>query len=182
MRILAIQEAKETMTLVDLPYEYKDLEPVMGRETVKLHYDVLSRGYVDRFNKGEGEPEFNRAGAMLHNLFWPQLKSPKVNNQPNGSSLGLIEKVHGSFEDFRDALVEEAAKFQGSGWIYMSRDGSIKTLKNQSWKNDVIMPLDVWEHAYLLDYQGPDARKKYMRGLLRCINWNVINDRLNISI
>jgi len=178
MRVLAIQEAKETMTLVDLPYEYKDLEPVMGRETVKLHYDVLSRGYVDRFNKGEGEPEFNRAGAMLHNLFWPQLKSPKVNNQPNGSSLGLIEKVHGSFEDFRDALVEEAAKFQGSGWIYMSRDGSIKTLKNQSWKNDVIMPLDVWEHSYIMDY-GAD-RRKYMRSLLRCINWNVINDRLNV--
>jgi Fe-Mn family superoxide dismutase len=182
MRFQHILEAKETLSLVDLPYKHDALEPVMGRETVKLHYDVLSRGYVDRFNKGEGDPEFNRAGAMLHNLFWPQLQPPKVNNQAKGASLELIEKIHGSFEDFRDALVEEAAKFQGSGWVYMARDGAIKTLKNQSWKNDVIMPLDIWEHAYLLDYQGGDAKRKYIRGILRCINWNVINDRLNISI
>lgn len=179
MRIHALKEAKETLVLVDLPFEYPALEPVMGRETVRLHYDVLSRGYVERFNKGEGDPEFNKAGAMLHNLFWPQLQAPRVNNQPKGSSLALIEKVHGSFEDFRDSLVEEAAKFQGSGWVYLARDGEIRTLKNQSWKNDIIMPLDIWEHSYIMDY-GAD-RRKYLRGLLRCINWNVINDRINIG-
>jgi Fe-Mn family superoxide dismutase len=180
MRFSNIMEGKETLTLVDLPYDYGDLAPVMGKETVKLHYDVLSRGYVDRFNKGEGDPEFNRAGANLHNLFWLQLMKPKVNNQPRGASLELIEKVYGDWIDLRDAMIEEAGKFQGSGWIYMAKDGSIKTLKNQTWRSDVIMPMDVWEHSYLMDY-GAD-RKKYMRNLFRCINWNVINDRLNVGV
>lgn len=178
MRIKAIVEAKETLELVDLPYAENALEPVMSADTVRLHYGVLSRGYVDRFNKGEGDPEFNKAGAMLHNLFWPQLQSPRTSG-PKGSSLALIEKVHGGYEDFRDVLVEEGARLQGSGWVYLSRDGSIKTLKNQTWKNDVIMPLDVWEHSYIMDY-GAD-RRKYLRALLRCINWNVINDRLNLG-
>lgn len=179
MRFRSIAEAKERLELVELPYAEDALDPVMSAVTVRLHYGVLSKGYVDRFNNGEGDPDFNRAGAMLHNLFWPQLQAPKVNHSPKGVSLALIEKTHGSFEDFRDALVEEAAKFQGSGWVYMARDGNIKTLKNQSWKSDVIMPLDIWEHSYIMDY-GAD-RRKYMRGLLRCINWNVINDRLNLG-
>lgn len=179
MRMTSLTEAKETLILVDLPYGYADLEPVMGRETVKLHYDVLSRGYVDRFNRGEGDPKFNRAGAMLHNLFWPQLQAPRLNNEPRGASLALIEKAHGSFADFRDLMVEEAAKFQGSGWIYLSRSGKIGHLENQSWKDDVVMPIDIWEHSYIMDY-GAD-RRKYLRGILRCINWNVINDRINVG-
>jgi Fe-Mn family superoxide dismutase len=179
MRFKAILENKEKLDLVELPYGKSDLEPEMSKKTIELHYDVLSKGYVDRFNNGEGDPDFNRAGAMLHNLFWVQLQKPRVNNKPTGPALSLIEKVHGGFEDFRDSLAEEAAKFQGSGWVYMARDGAIKTLKNQSWKNDVIMPMDIWEHSYIMDY-GAD-RRKYMRGLLRCINWTVINDRLNLS-
>jgi len=179
MRLTYILESKETLILVDLPYGYADLEPVMERETVKLHYDVLSRGYVDRFNRGEGDPRFNKAGAMLHNLFWPQLQKPVINNVPRGASLALIESKHGSFEDFRDAMIETATGFQGSGWVYLSRSGDIKTLANQTWANDIIMPLDVWEHAYLLDHGGD--RRKYLRSLFRCINWNVINDRLNVS-
>ena len=180
MKLVNILENKETLILVDLPYDFGDLSPVMCRENVEFHYKVLSKGYVDRFNSSEGDLEFNKAGAMLHNLFWPQLMKPKTNNQPKGTSLELIEKEHGSFADFRDALVEEAGKFQGSGWVYMAKDGSIKTLKNQSWKNDVIMPLDMWEHSYMMDH-GAD-RSKYIRSLLRCINWNVINDRLNLGL
>lgn len=179
MRFSNIQEAKETLALVDLPYALNDLEPVMSRNTVKYHYDVLSKGYVDRFNNGEGDPTFNRAGALLHNLFWAQLSKPVVNNQPKGTSLELIEKMHGGWIEFRDSFIDASIKFQGSGWIYMSRDGSIKELVNQSWKSDVILPIDIWEHSYFLDY--PADKKTYMRNIWRIINWNVINDRLNVG-
>lgn len=179
MRLRSITESKETLILVDLPYGMDDLSPVMGRESIKYHYGVLSQGYVDRFNNDEGDPEFNRAGAMLHNLFWPQLMPPKINNQPKGSSLGLIEKVHGDWIDFRDAFIKAAVDFQGSGWIYLARDGSIKSLTNQSWKSDIIMPIDIWEHTYFLDY--PADKKTYMRNVWRIINWNVVNDRINIG-
>lgn len=180
MRISAIQEAKETMTLVDLPYSMDELEPVMSKASVKYHYDVLSKGYVDRFNKGKGEPEFNRAGAMLHNLFWPQLMKPRINNQPKGASLELIEKEYGGWIEFRDAFIDIGQKFTGSGWAYMAKDGSIKTLKDQSWKSDVILPIDLWEHSYYLDY--PADKQKYLRSIWRCINWDIINARLSVGI
>jgi Fe-Mn family superoxide dismutase len=179
MRLAALKETKEKLILTELPYGYSDLEPVMSRTTIQLHYDILSRGYVDRFNGGEGDPAFNRAGAMLHNLFWSQLRAPAAYNDPKGVSLMLIVKQHDSFAAFRDRLCEEATKFQGSGWLYLSKAGKIGTLVNQSWKDDIIMPIDIWEHAYLLDH-GAD-RKKYIRGLLRCINWNIIDDRINMS-
>ena len=82
MRLYALNESKDKLTLVELPYEMNALEPVMERKVVEFHYKVLSKGYVDRYNTGEGDPEFNRAGALLHNLFWPMLQKPKVNNMP----------------------------------------------------------------------------------------------------
>jgi Fe-Mn family superoxide dismutase len=174
MRLQTITEDKDKLTLVDLPYNLNDLEPVMERSVVEFHYKILSKGYVDRFNKGEGDPEFNRAGAMLHNLWWPQLMKPKVNNMPKGASRELIEKVHGGWDDFKDKFIDTSLALQGSGWCYMAKDGSIKTLKNQSWKADVIMPIDLWEHSY----NAFTLRKDYMKTIWRIIDWNVINDRL----
>lgn len=174
MRLHTLTEAADKLSLVDLPYDFDALEPVMERKVVEFHYKVLSKGYVDRYNSGEGDPEFNRAGALLHNLFWPQLMKPKVNNMPKGTSMELIEKVHGSWDDFKDKFTETALALQGSGWCYMAKDGSVKTLKNQSWKSDVIMPIDLWEHS-----MTPfTLRKDYMKTIWRLINWDVVNERL----
>ena len=180
MKLSMIQEAKETLTLVDLPYAMDALEPVMSKASVRYHYSVLSKGYVDRFNAGEGDADFNRAGAMLHNLFWPQLMPPRVNNAPKGAALDLIEDKHGSWADFRDAFIDVGSKFMGSGWAYMNTKGEIRTLKDQSWKNDVILPIDLWEHTYYMDY--PADKKAYLRAIWRCINWDVINARLSVSV
>ena len=176
MRLYALNESKDKLTLVELPYEMNALEPVMERKVVEFHYKVLSKGYVYRYNTGEGDPEFNRAGALLHNLFWPMLQKPKVNNMPKGISKDLIEKVHGGWDEFKDAFTETALALQGSGWCYMAKNGSIKTLRNQSWKSDVIMPIDLWEHSYT----PFTLRKDYMKNIWRIINWDVVNDRLNV--
>jgi len=174
MRLQHISETTEKLELEDLPYKFDALEPVMDRRVVEFHYKVLSKGYVDRFNKGEGDPDFNKAGTLLHNLFWTQLKPPKINNIPTGISKELINNVHGGWDEFKDKFIETALDFQGSGWCYMDKDGDIKTLKNQSWKSDVLLPIDLWEHSY-----NPfTLRKDYMKTIWRIINWEVINQRI----
>lgn len=177
MKLTQITESTDKLTLVKLPFSSKDLEPVMDQDTVEFHYDVLSRGYVDRFNNGEGDPEFNKAGALLHNVWWPQLRSPKSPNYPKGISNDFIDKHFGSFDDFKGQFNDIAAKIQGSGWCYLAKDGSIKTIANHKWRNDIILLIDCWEHSA----NQYEIRKDYLKKIWRLINWDVINDRLNAS-
>ena len=74
-----------------LPYSPKDLEPVMSAATIEYHYEHLAKAYAKKYNAGEGDPKFNRAGSFLHNKFFPQLKAPKGANRPKGAVLELIE-------------------------------------------------------------------------------------------
>ena len=67
---------------------------------------------------------------------------------------------------------------QGSGWVYLAKNGSIKTTPNQSYKSDILMPVDMWEHSFMDYIPAKDAKKKYMDGMMRIINWDVINQRL----
>ena len=68
-----------------LPYTHTALEPVMSAETIEYHYEHLAKGYAKRYNAGEGDPDFNRAGSYLHNKFFPQLQPPKGANRPKGA-------------------------------------------------------------------------------------------------
>ena len=172
---LSESKAKEQLKLVELPYSMSALEPIMERKVLEFHYNVLSKGYVDRYNRGEGDPEFNRAGALLHNLWWPQLQKPKVNNRPRGKVMDLMDKAHGGWDEFKDTFTETALALQGSGWCYMAKNGEIKTLKNQSWRSDVLMPIDLWEHSYT----PFTLRKDYLKTIWRIIDWDVINHRLS---
>jgi Fe-Mn family superoxide dismutase len=178
--ITIINEAesrKEKLVLEPLPYDHGDLDPVMSRETLDYHFDSLAKGYVDRFNKGEGDADFNRAGAFLHNLFFPQLKSPSSSNKPFGISSEFINKHFGSFDNIKTEFEKTAMSIQGSGWVYLSRSGQIKTIKNHQIKNDIVLLIDWWEHAWSLDYQS--KKDKYLKNIWRIIDWSVINDRLN---
>ena len=74
-----------------LPYGERDLEPVLSKESLEYHYGHLARGYAKRYNAGEGNANFNRAGSFLHNKFFPQLRPPKGANRPRGAVLELIE-------------------------------------------------------------------------------------------
>ena len=129
--LIDLVEAKgKVLELNKLPYGRSALAPVMSQATIDYHYGKLARGYVDRYNKGEGDKTFNEAGAFLHNIFFPQLQPPKNTNHPKGASLALIDQRYGSFKDFKEKMKVEAMKIQGSGWIYMARNGEIKTIKN----------------------------------------------------
>jgi superoxide dismutase len=74
----------------------------------------LAKGYAKRYNAGEGNADFNRAGSFLHNKFFPQLKAPKGANRPAGAVLELIESNFKTYEDFKEAVQRNAMKIQGS--------------------------------------------------------------------
>ena len=75
-------------------------------------------------------------------------------------------------------MLGSAMSIQGSGWVYMSKKGDIKTTPNQSYKTDILMPIDMWEHSFTDYIPAKDAKKKYITGMMRTINWDVINQRL----
>jgi Fe-Mn family superoxide dismutase len=169
---------KDKLVLEKLPYARNALAPVMSENTIDYHYGKLAKAYVDRYNKGEGDEKFNEAGAFLHNLFFPQLKEPS-SSRPFGSILEFIDQHFGSFDEFKDEFSTVAMKIQGSGWVYLARNGKIKTIANHEIRNDILLLVDWWEHAFNFDYETDKA--KYLKNLWRIINWKVINDRLNLE-
>ena len=170
-------EAKEKGNLeqIKLPYSRTALSPVMSGALVDLHYGKLYKGYVDRYNKHEGDRSFNEAGAYLHSIFFGQFKATGV-SRPSGPILDLINRQHNNFIDFKKHFKEEAMKIQGSGWIYLSKSGQIKTIKNHAKRTDIAFIVDMWEHAFQHDYGS--NKSKYLDNIWRIIDWNAVNRRL----
>ena len=180
INLLEAKKNETTVTLEPLRYALGDLSPVLSEDNVSYHYKVLSRGYVDRYNNGEGDPDFNLGGAKLHNLFWAQLKKPGA-NAPRGYIKDLIESKYTDLSGLQEQMTEAAMKIQGSGWVYLAKNGEIKTTPNQSFKSDIIMPIDMWEHSFTDYFPAKDAKKRYVKAMFRIMDWQVINDRYNAS-
>lgn len=149
--------------------------PVLSPGLMKLHYGKLAHGYAERFNNNEGSKDFNYAGAWLHNVYFTQFRAPRNNNKPNGPIGHLITQKFKTWEDFKEAFEEEAMKLHGSGWVYLARDGSIKTIHNHAVKSDILVLVDLWEHAYQMDY-GSD-KKRYLENIWRLMDWSMLNTR-----
>jgi Fe-Mn family superoxide dismutase len=175
---ITLNEGKtpKTLTQTKLPYARDDLEPSVSADTIAYHYGKLYRAYVTRFNNGEGDADFNEAGAFLHDILFRQYQKPSTNNVPTAISENFINKHFKSFDNFKDAFEKEAMKIQGSGWVYLARDGGIKTIKNHQIKMDIVLLVDWWEHAWALDYQAD--KKKYLANQWKIINWNLIGSRV----
>jgi len=159
-----------------LPYGEKDLEPVLSKESLEYHYGHLAKGYAKRYNADEGNANFNRAGSFLHNKFFPQLRAPKGANRPRGAVLALIEDKFKTYDDFRDEFKKTAMAIQGSGWIYLSTAGAIKTIPNHQVRTDICVLVDWWEHVWATDYQWD--KERYLDNIWKIINWDVCNERL----
>lgn len=159
-----------------ISYDLDDLEPVLSEDAMEYHYNKLHKGYVERFNASEGDPDFNEAGAFLHNVLFPQFMKPVSGNRPKGLASSLIMAHFESFENFKDKFKEVAMAIQGSGWVYLSKKGEIKTIANHEIKNDIALLIDWWEHAWALDYEH--NKSKYLDNMWRIIDWEVINARL----
>ncbi len=168
--------AKKRLEQTALPYGRNDLFPALSQDTIDYHYGKLYKGYVDRFNSNEGDSDFNEAGAFLHDIYFTQFRELGGPNEPHGASEALINRKFSSYTKFKDALEQEAMKIQGSGWVYLSRGGAIKTIKNHEIKDDIALLVDWWEHAWVLDYQHD--KKKYLANIWRIIDWEIVNRRI----
>lgn len=167
-------KAENEVRKIKLPVKDTALSPVFSKKSIDIHYGTLYTNYVKKALAGEGD--FQVAGAKLHTLFFEQMKSPSENNNPVGDIKDLILKKFTGFSEFKNAIKEEALGIHGSGWVYLSTTGSIKTIKNHEIVSDVALIIDMWEHSYFIDY-GAD-KEKYLRDIWKIINWNIINERL----
>lgn len=188
-------------TLPPLPYNYNALEPAISERIMKLHHDIHHQSYVDGLNKAElalqkarknndfelikhweRELAFNGAGHYLHTLFW-RIMSPK-GGKPDRELLAEIQNSFGSFDEFKQQFTKAAEKVEGSGWAILvwspvsRRLEILQAEKHQNLSQWDIVPLlaiDVWEHAYYLQYEN--KRKDYIENWWSVVNWNEVNKR-----
>jgi len=174
-----IEGRKDKLIQLTLPYDRDELAPIKSKETIDYHYGTLYKAYVDRYNKGEGDADFNEAGAFLHNIYFGQLQKSEGSNRPYDASLMFIERHFETFDLFKEQVEKIAMGIQGSGWVYLARDGKIKTIVNHEIKNDIVLLIDWWEHAWALDYQAD--KKSYLKNIWKIIDWRIINGVLGQS-
>ncbi|KAA8897424.1 superoxide dismutase [Mn] [Sphaerosporella brunnea] len=194
----------EKYMLPPLPYKYHELEPYISEQIMKLHHDKHHRAYVDKLNaameahvkalavsdvKAQIELQqaikFNGGGHINHALFWPSLCPPGLlASEPNSAPL-LIEALtaqFGSFDAFKERFKVLLLALQGSGWGWLVKTQrnvlELRTTKDQDPVTDdvsVILGIDMWEHAYYLQYWNDKA--SYVDGIWNIINWELLEAR-----
>jgi Fe-Mn family superoxide dismutase len=175
IRQFVVEGRPASLKIDALPYGMNDLSPAISKATLEYHYEHLAKTYAKRYNAGEGDPVFNEAGVFLHNILFQQYQDAKDSNDPTGKVLELIEKHYKTFAKFKDEFEKVAMSVQGSGWVYLAKDGKIKTITNHAIKKDIVVLVDWWEHAWALDYQS--EKKSYLKNQWKIINWDHINAR-----
>jgi Fe-Mn family superoxide dismutase len=164
----------------ELLYSYTDLQPVISKSSLEYHYNTLAKNYAKKYNNKEGDREFNYAGYFLHEIYFSQFRTPQESGTPNGPLLNLIKRKYGWWRDFKEQFKDQALQIQGSGWIYLSFNGEIKTIVNHEVRDDILLLVDWWEHAFQFDY-GSD-KKSYLENTWKIINWSHINTRWGRSL
>ena len=178
--------------LPELPYGYKDLEPHISEEQLRIHYQKHHQSYVDGANKileDISNADFKKlafqiGGYKLHGLFWENL-TPDGGGQPAGKLAEYIEKDFGSFENFKENFNKTALSVEGSGWVALVYDGETgRLLIMQIEKHNIniyptlkiLLVLDMFEHAYYIDYKN--EKGKYVQAFWPLVNWDEVSGRL----
>jgi len=194
-------------SLPDLPYAYDALEPHIDARTMEIHYTKHHNAYITKVNAAIEGTEFesksiedlvaniesvpedirgavrnNGGGHANHSLFWTVM-SGSGGGEPSGALADAIASELGGFEKFKEDFSNAAATRFGSGWAWLSVDGSgklvVESTPNQDTPlmagNTPILGLDVWEHAYYLNYQN--RRPDYVAAFFNVIDWNAVAER-----
>jgi len=147
------------------------LAPTLSTQNVKFHLDTLTKGYFDKFEE-TGSP-FAYCGAKLHTIWWDQFGKDK------GSSEGVVELLgYDSVDNLVEAVQSAADTIQGNGWVVVTKDALVP-ITNHSYAafDDIIMLIDLWEHAYQVDYKSD--KKTYIKKLIKDgISWKKIKSRM----
>jgi Fe-Mn family superoxide dismutase len=192
--------------LPPLPYAPDALEPHISKEQLTMHHDKHHQAYVTGANanleklekaRQEGaevdmkallkELSFNIGGHVLHTLFWPTLAPAGKGGggKPAGALADRIDREWGSFDRFKAEFTKAAASAEGSGWAALAHDAltdrlmimQIEKHNNHVYPTfQILMVLDVWEHAYYVDYRN--NRAGFIDGFWEIVNWDTVNKRL----
>lgn len=195
--------ATPNFTLPELPYKEDALAPVISALTVSIHHGKHHRAYVDNLNNfaagtefaamkledvikatngGDKMAIFNNAAQVAHHTFyWKSMKPAGGGTPPAGPLLDMIVKGWGSFEKFRTDFIDDSSRLFGSGWCWLVLEGdSLKIAKTSNAAlppGKALLVIDVWEHAYYLDYQN--RRKEYVVGWFdKLANWDFAAENL----
>lgn len=192
-----------TYTLPELPYDYAALEPHISAKIMELHHTKHHKAYVDgantaleklaearenndfaAVNKLEKDLAFNLGGHTNHSIFWKNM-APDAGGEPEGEIAEAIKDSFGTFEGFKGQFNAVATGIQGSGWAVLAYDSlSDKLVTFQLFDQQgnapvgvlPLLQLDMWEHAFYLDYLNVKA--DYVKAWWNLVNWQNVNERL----
>ncbi len=192
--------------LPSLPYDYDALGKYISKDIMYLHHDKHHQAYVDKLNAAlDAIPNLegsnldgllqnltelpaqyktairnNGGGHYNHTLFW-QWMSPDGGGQPTGEIAARLNEKYGDFQSFVDEFTTKALSVFGSGWVWLQPDMEIIATANQDTPimqglEAPLLGLDVWEHAYYLDYKN--KRDDYVKAWWNVVNWDFVASRL----
>lgn len=184
--------------LSPLPYTDDHLEPYISERTVRFHYWHHLKAYVNKVNllkddtsktieeiitenKPMANDLFNNASQVFNHYFYFEQLNPRGAKEPLPKMRELINDEFGCFEKMKERMIEAGMSIFGSGWVYLTTKNDALAIMSYTGtgtptKSVPLIALDVWEHAYYLDYQ--DKRKSYINNFFASIDWNVIERRL----
>jgi Fe-Mn family superoxide dismutase len=193
-------------TLPELAYDYAALEPSISGTIMELHHSKHHQAYVTgantalaqlaeardsgnlaNVNKLEKDLAFNLGGHVNHSIFWTNM-SPDGGDEPTGELASAIDDHFGSFEKFQAHFTATALGVQGSGWAVLAWDSIgprliiVQFFDQQANLPAGIVPLlmlDVWEHAYYLDYRN--VRADYVKAFWNIVDWANVQQRLQTA-
>jgi Fe-Mn family superoxide dismutase len=193
-------------TLPELPYDYSALAPSISGQIMELHHSKHHQAYVTganaalaalaeardsgalaNVNKLEKDLAFNLGGHVNHSIFWTNL-SPDGGDKPTGDLASAIDDNFGSFDKFTAHFTAAAMGVQGSGWAALTWDSIGQNLLiNQFFDQQSnfavgtvpLLLLDVWEHAYYLDYKN--VRADYVKAFWNIANWANVQERFVVA-
>ncbi|MCX7781801.1 MAG: superoxide dismutase [Negativicutes bacterium] len=193
--------------LPPLPYPYYALEPIIGAETIEIHHNQHHKAYIEGLNNAElalsearkkndfalikhweRELAFHGSGHILHSIYWTVMAPPAAGGKPGPHTLREINRYFGNFDAFMAQFINAAVKVEASGWALAVWNPAWERLeilnaeKHQDltqWGSIPILVLDVWEHAYYLDYQY--RRENYVRSWIQLVNWHEVENRLFLA-
>jgi len=190
--------------LINLPYGYDDLAPFMSKETLEYHHDKHHQTYVNKLNeliagtkfdsmtleeiiKNSDGGIFNNAAQVYnHDVFFQGLSGTKTEISSDVSK--LIVDTFGSIEQFKTDIIVKAAGNFGSGWVWLvlNDNSSLEIIPTSNAATPItdgkypILVVDVWEHAYYIDYRN--QRPVYLENWWNLINWDVVDQRCKSKI
>ena len=187
-------------TLPELPYAPEALAPAISAETVEFHYGKHFQTYIDNLNKMiEGSPYedmeieeivmkaggaiFNNAAQAWNHNFYFQTLTPVKQEMPDFLQ-EKIARAFGSEADFKAEFIKAAATLFGSGWAWLceDKDANLSIVQTQNADNPMtqglkpLLTVDVWEHAYYIDYRN--RRAAYLEAVWNLIDWKKVSERL----